>query len=144
MPFTQKLHKRFVLQIILSVPHFVNRPPQRVFVTSFNVGFPSAAPSTSLKIWNKCTFFILVDLKMTWRWYRATLQQFLCFLGQDSGWGCKWRYQSPVFKDVVKFIKLFALSYESHIDENTEDYVVDKASSTEVNLVDIQTPSNLE
>ena len=44
----------------------------------------------------------------------------------------------------MKIIKLFALSYESHIDENTEDYVVDKASSTEVNLVDIQTPSNLE
>ena len=27
--------------------------------------------------------------EMTWRWYRATLQQFLCFLGQDRGWGCK-------------------------------------------------------
>ena len=47
----------------LSVPYFVNCPPQRVFVTSFNVGFASAAPSTNLEIWNKCTFFILVDLK---------------------------------------------------------------------------------
>ena len=129
-----------VSQIILSVPHFVNRPPQRVFVTSFNVGFSSAAPSTSLGIWNKCTFFILADLK----WPDDDIEQlfgsFCVFSARAVG--------QVVCEDISRLFSktLWSLENclpcrnESHIDENTEDYVVGKASSTVVNLVNIQTP----
>ena len=102
-------------------------------VTSRNVGFSSAALSTSLKrqvachqgfsncVWSikNCMFSKISDIwQVTWQWCQARQMQLQCSPCPGSGSCCKWRCLSPAF-----WVSLFR---DGLIENLEEDKVVGK------------------